>query len=56
MKACDQKTGKAQAKQAVRKHETAMHPGKPKTAFKTGGVVARGAGAAVKGTRFSKDG
>lgn len=50
----------AQDKQAIRaavhKHEAALHKGKPKTALKKGGMVARGTGAAIKGTRFSRDG
>lgn len=56
MKHSDMKMDKAVVKKAVHKHEAAMHPGKPKTALKKGGMVMRGGGAAIKGTRFSRDG
>lgn len=37
---------------AVHKHESAMHPGKPKTKLAVGGgVKIRGTGAATKGTK-----
>lgn len=37
---------------AVHKHESAMHPGKPKTKLAAGGgVKIRGTGAATKGTK-----
>ena len=40
---------KAKLQQAVNKHEARMHPGKPVTKLKTGGIVVRGTGAATKG-------
>lgn len=41
---------------AVHKHESAMHPGKPKTKLATGGLVMRGTGAATKGKKFTRNG
>lgn len=41
---------------AVGKHETNMHPGKPKTKLAKGGMVARGGGAATKGLKFTRNG
>lgn len=44
-------------KTAVHKHESAMHPGKPKTKLAEGGMVARGGGAARKSAlKFVKNG
>jgi hypothetical protein len=40
---------KSMAQKAINKHEGAMHPGKPMTKLKTGGIVVRGTGAATKG-------
>jgi hypothetical protein len=52
----DMKQDKAMVKKAVNKHESKLHPGAPKTkTFSKGGMVARGGGVAVKGTRFSHD-
>ena len=48
----DVKMDKSMVKKAVHKHESAMHPGKPKTKLaKGGGVKTRGTGAATKGTK-----
>ena len=41
---------------AVHKHESAMHPGKPKTKLAKGGMVMRGTGAATKGKKFTRNG
>lgn len=43
-------------KTAVHKHESAMHPGKPKTKLAKGGMVMRGCGAATKGKNFTRNG
>ena len=43
-------------KAAVHKHESAMHPGKPKTKLAKGGMVMRGCGAATKGKKFTRNG
>lgn len=51
----DKKTPPA-VKTAVHKHEAAMHPGKPKTKLAKGGMVMRGAGAATKGKKFTRNG
>jgi hypothetical protein len=56
MKHSDAKKDKPMVKAAVHKHEAAMHPGKPKTQLAKGGMVARGAGAAKRGTKFSCNG
>ena len=55
MKHDDAKADKPMLQKAINKHETNMHPGKPKTKLATGGVV-RGGGAAVKGLRFTRNG
>lgn len=48
----DLKQDKKMVASAVHKHESAMHPGKPKTKLaKGGGVKMRGTGAATKGLR-----
>jgi hypothetical protein len=50
---------KKMVKQAVHKHERAMHPGKPMTKLAKGGVAntqtikTRGTGAAVRGNKSS---
>ena len=51
---CDQ--GKPMAQAAISKHEAKRHAGEPKTKLATGGMVARGGGAAQRGLRFSKNG
>lgn len=55
-KHADMAMDKQAVKTAVHKHETAMHPGKPKTKLAKGGMVARGGGAATKGLRFTRNG
>jgi hypothetical protein len=45
----DAKMDAKTVKTAVHKHESAMHPGKPKTKLAKGGMIARGGGAAKKG-------
>jgi hypothetical protein len=51
MKHDDAKMDKKMAQKAINKHESKMHPGKPKTKLaKGGGVKIRGTGAATKGT------
>lgn len=51
MKHDDAKIDKKMAQKAINKHESKMHPGKPKTKLaKGGGVKIRGTGAATKGT------
>lgn len=52
----DAKMDKPMIRQAVHKHEAAMHPGKPKTKLAKGGMVARGGGAAKRGLKFSCNG
>lgn len=52
----DAKMDAKTVKTAVHKHESAMHPGKPKTKLAKGGMVARGGGAATKGLRFTRNG
>lgn len=52
----DAKMDKPLVRQAVHKHEAAMHPGKPKTKLAKGGMVARGGGAAKRGMKFSCNG
>ena len=47
---------KPMMQRAINKHEAAMHPGKPKTKLASGGMVARGGGAAKKGMRFTRNG
>ncbi len=50
MKHSDQAMDKSMMQKAVNKHETKMHPGKPKTKLAAGGKVKiRGTGAAKKG-------
>jgi hypothetical protein len=52
MKKSDLKQDKKMVASAVHKHESSMHPGKPKTKLaKGGGIKMRGTGAATKGTR-----
>ena len=52
MNKSDLKQDKKMVASAVHKHESAMHPGKPKTKLaKGGGIKMRGTGAATKGTR-----
>jgi hypothetical protein len=56
MKHADAKMDKSMVTKAVHKHEAGMHPGKPKTKLATGGMVARGGGAAKKGLKFTRNG
>jgi len=56
MQHADMAMDKKAVKAAVGKHETNMHPGKPKTKLAKGGMVARGGGAATKGLKFTRNG
>lgn len=51
----DAKMDKPVVAAAVHKHEANMHPSKPKTKLATGGMVARGVGAA-RPQKFTRNG